>query len=87
MILPLTMNEAKMHYGDLTEKEIKVLEYIRTGGEVSSADIQNYFGLEQKPVARILGKLKENAYIESVGQARNTRYKVKESGQESGQSV
>ena len=87
IILPLTMNEAEALYGDLTEKEIKILEFIRTGGEVSSTDIQKYFDLEQKPVARILGKLKEKAYVESVGLARNTRYRAIESGQESGQNV
>ena len=87
MILPLTMDGAVGLYGNLSEKEIKVLEYIRTRGETSSADIQTHFGLVQKPVSRILTKLKENDYIESIGQARNTRYRVKESGQESGQNV
>lgn len=78
--LPLSMQVAESMYGDLSEKEIKVLEYIRTKGEATSADIQSYYGLEQKPVARILTKLKEKKYIESVGQARNTRYKAIESG-------
>ena len=79
--LPLSMKVAESIYGDLSEKEIKVLEYIRTKGEATSADIQSYYGLEQKPVSRILTKLKDKKYIESVGQARNTRYKVVESGQ------
>lgn len=81
MKLPLSMKVAESIYGDLSEKEIKVLEYIRTKGEATSADIQSYYGLEQKPVSRILTKLKDKKYIESVGQARNTRYKVVESGQ------
>ena len=87
VILPLTMDVAETMYGDMSEKEIKVLEYIRTNGEVSSAMIQDFFSLEQKPVSRVLTKLKENNYIESIGQARNTRYRVKESRQESGQDV
>jgi len=87
MTLPLTMDDAEMMYGDLSEKEIKVLEFIRISKEVSSADIQKQYGLEQKPVSRLLAKLKDKGYIESIGQARNTRYIVKESRQESGQSV
>jgi len=71
----------------LSEKEIKVLEYIRTNGEVSSAMIQDYFSMAQKPVSRVLTKLKEKNYIESIGLARNTRYRVKESRQESGLNV
>jgi hypothetical protein len=43
--------------------------------------------MEQKPVSRIVAKLKEKNYIVSEGQARNTVYKVNESRQESGQSV
>ena len=87
MVLPLTMNDAGKMYGDLSEKELKVLEFIRVHGEVSSAEIQKQYGLEQKPVSRILAKLKDKSYIESVGQARNTRYRVIGSRQESGQNV
>lgn len=81
VVLPLTMDVAETMYNDLSEKEIKVYEYIRTHGEVSSGEIQEYYGLEQKPVSRILTKLKDNAYIESVGKARNTKYRVCESRQ------
>ena len=87
MVLPLTMNDAGKMYGDLSEKELKVLEFIRVHGEVSSAEIQKQYGLEQKPVSRILAKLKDKSYIESVGQARNTRYRVIGSRRESGQNV
>ena len=87
VILPLTMQAAQTMYSDLTEKEIKVLEFIRMNGEVSSADIQEHFGFEQKPASRIIAKLREKGYITSIGKARNTRYKTIESGQESGQSV
>ena len=86
-VLPLTMEVAEMMYGDLTEKEIKVLEYIRITGLTSSLDIQKHFNKEQKPVSRIISKLKKKNYIFSEGQARNTVYKVNESRQESGQSV
>ena len=75
VILPLSMQGAEYLYGDLSEKEIKVLEFIRTRVEVSSSEIQDYYGLEQKPVSRLLTKLKEKNYIVSIGQARNTRYK------------
>ncbi len=81
------MEVAETMYGDLSEKEIKVLEYIRVKGSASSADIQKHFDMEQKPVSRIVAKLKEKNYIVSEGQARNTVYKVNESRQESGQSV
>lgn len=87
IVLPFTMAVAETLYGVLSEKEIKVLEYLRTNGEVSSAMIQDYFGMAQKPVSRILTKLKENNYIESIGIARNTKYRVKESRQESAQNV
>ena len=87
MVLPLTMDDAGEMYGDLSEKELKVLEFIRVHGEVSSSDIQRQYDLEQKPVSRILAKLKDKSYIESIGQARNTRYRVIESRQESGQNV
>lgn len=87
IVLPLTMAVAETLYGDLSEKEIKVLEFIRTNGAVSSAMVQDYMRMEQKPVSRILTKLKENNYIKLIGQARNTRYRVKESRQESGQDV
>lgn len=83
IVLPLTMAVAETLYGALSEKEIKVLEYIRTNGEVSSVMIQDYFSMAQKPVSRVLTKLKENNYIESIGLARNTKYRVKESRQES----
>lgn len=86
-VLPLTMEVADTMYGDLSEKEIKVLEYIRMTGSTSSADIQKHFDMEQKPVSRIIAKLKEKNYIVSEGQARNTIYKVNGSRQESGQSV
>lgn len=86
-VLPLTMEVADTMYGDLSEKEIKVLEYIRMTGSTSSADIQKHFDMEQKPVSRIIVKLKEKNYIVSEGQARNTIYKVNGSRQESGQSV
>lgn len=62
IILPLTMQEAKTIYSDLTEKEIKVLEYIRMNGDASSADIQDHFGFEQKPALRIITKLREKGY-------------------------
>ena len=87
IVLPLTMAAAETLYGDLSEKEIKILEYIRTNGEVSSTMIQYYFKMMQKSVSRVLIKLKENNYIESIGLARNTKYRVKESRQESGQNV
>ena len=86
-VLPLTMEVADTMYGDLSEKEIKVLEYIRMTGSTSSADIQKHFDIEQKPVSRIIAKLKEKNYIVSEGQARNTIYKVNGYRQESGQSV
>ena len=76
-----------IRHGDLTEKEIKVLEYIRITGLTSSLDIQKHFDMEQKPVSRIITKLKEKNYIVSEGLARKTVYKVNESRQESGQTV
>lgn len=76
VILPLTMQEAKTMYSDLTEKEIKVLEFIRMSGDASSVDIQERFGFEQKPALRIITKLREKGYISSIGKARNTRYKA-----------
>jgi ATP-dependent DNA helicase RecG len=81
MVLPLTMDAAETMYNDLSEREIKVYEFIRTHEEVSSGEVQKYFNLEQKPVSRILTKLKEKAYIESVGKARNTKYRMCESRQ------
>ena len=86
-VLPLTMEVAETMYGDLSEKEIKVLEFVRMNGSSSSADIQKHFKLEQKPVSRIINRLKEKNYIVPEGKARNTVYKVNESRQESGQSV
>ena len=86
-VLPLTMEVAGSMYGDLSEKEIKVLEFIRMKGSASSSDIQNHFNIEQKPVSRIITKLKDKGYIVSEGKARNTMYKVIESRQESGQGV
>jgi len=86
-ILPLSMEVAETMYGDLSEKELKVLEYIRVTGLTSSSDIQKHFDMEQKPVSRIITKLKEKNYIFSEGKARNTVYKVNESRQESGQRV
>lgn len=43
--------------------------------------------MEQKPVSRIITKLKEKNYIFSEGKARKTVYKVNELRQESGQGV
>ena len=86
-VLPLTMAVAETIYGDLSEKEIKVLEYIRITGLTSSLDIQKHFDMEQKPVSRIITKLKEKNYIASEGKARKTVYKVNELRQESGQIV
>ena len=86
-VLPLTMKEAVTIYGNLSEKEIKVYEFIRMEGTVSSSDIQKHFNIEQKPASRIITKLKDKKYIVSEGQARNTVYKVNESRQESEQSV
>ena len=83
IVLPLTMTVAESFYSDLIEKEIKVLDFIRTRGEVSSPMIQDFFGLGQKAVSRILAKLREQDYIELIGAARNTRYRAKESRQES----
>lgn len=86
-VLPITMRDAEAMYNDLSEKEIKVFEYIRMNGVVTSGDIQSHYSLEQKPVSRILAKLKEKFYIESIGKARNTRYRVKNSGRDIGQDV
>lgn len=83
-VLPLTMEVAETMYGDLSEKEIKVLEYIRVKGSASSADIQKHFDMEQKPVSRIIAKLIGKKYIISEGKARNTVYKVYESRQKLG---
>ena len=83
IVLPLTMTVAKSLYSDLKENEIKVLDFIRARGEVSSPAIQDYFELGQKAVSRILAKLREQNHIELIGAARNTKYRAKESRQES----
>jgi predicted HTH transcriptional regulator len=86
-VLPLSMKEAEAIYSDLSPNEIKVLEFIRLKGEVSSPEIQEYMGIEQRPAARILEKLMNKHYVASTGHARNTRYIARESRQESRQDV
>ena len=79
-ILPLSMDEAEMMYGDLNEKEVKVLEFIRIKGEVSNAEIQKEFGIERWQVSRIFAKLREKGYVVVEGKTRGTVYRVNESG-------
>lgn len=76
-VLPLTIEESEKIYGDITEKEIKVLEYIRSQTEISSGAIQNHFNITQRTAARLLQELKKKGYIVSVGNGPSTRYKVK----------
>ena len=84
-ILPLTMEVAETMYGDLSEKEIKVLEYIRINEPVTRSDIETLLGIDNKKAVRILNKLIDKGVIISQGKSRGVTYSV--SGQFSGQSV
>ena len=85
--LPLSMKAAEATYGDLSPNEIKVLEFIRLNGDVSSLDVQKHMNIEQRQAARILEKLMTKHYVASTGRARSTRYIAVESRQESRQDV
>ena len=84
-ILPLSMEVAETMYGDLSEKEIKVLEYIRINEPVTRSDIETLLGIDNKKAVRILNKLIDKGVIISQGKSRGVTYSV--SGQFSGQSV
>lgn len=84
-ILPLSMAVAETMYGDLSEKEIKVLEYIRINEPVTRSDIETLLGIDNKKAVRILNKLIDKGVIISQGKSRGVTYSV--SGQFSGQSV
>ena len=76
---------AETMYGDLSEKEIKVLEYIRINEPVTRSDIETLLGIDNKKAVRILNKLIDKGVIISQGKSRGVTYSV--SGQFSGQSV
>lgn len=84
-ILPLSMEVAETMYGDLSEKEIKVLEYIRINEPVTRSNIETLLGIDNKKAVRILNKLIDKGVIISQGKSRGVTYSV--SGQFSGQSV
>lgn len=84
-VLPLTMEVAETMYGDLSEKEIKVLEYIRINEPVTRSDIETLLSIDNKKAVRILNKLIDKGVIISQGKSRGVTYSV--SGQFSGQDV
>ena len=84
-VLPLTMEVAETMYGDLSEKEIKVLEYIRMNEPVTRSAIEMLLDIDNKKAVRILNKLIDKGVIMSHGRSRGITYSV--SGQFSGQGV
>ena len=83
--LPLSMKAAESIYGDLSEKEIKVLEYIRANEPVIRSDIETLLDIDNKKAVRMLNKLIEKGLIMSHGKSRGITYSV--SGQFSGLDV
>lgn len=83
--LPLSMKAAESIYGDSSEKEIKVLEYIRTNEPVIRSDIETLLDIDNKKAVRMLNKLIEKGLIMSHGKSRGITYSV--SGQFSGLDV
>jgi len=58
----------------LTEKQIKIIEFIQRNGRITSGDIQKMFNISRPAAYKIIKKLKELEIIESKGAGKEIYY-------------
>ena len=61
----------------LTEKQIKIIEFIQRNGRITSGDIQKMFNISRPAAYKIIKKLKELEIIEQKGAGKGIYYVVK----------
>jgi Fic family protein len=63
---------------ELTQRQIKILEWIREKGKVTNKDLQAMFRISRQAVLKEISKLIEMELIELVGKGRGAYYRIKE---------
>jgi len=61
----------------LTERQMKIIEFIQRNGSITSSDIQKMFNISRPAAYKIIKKLKELEIIEQKGSGREIYYVVK----------
>ena len=74
MVFTLPLVEKVEKIDNLTEREVRGLDFIRINGRVSRKQYEEYFGLTEKTAGRDLDKLFKEGYIDKDGKGKNVVY-------------
>ena len=78
VMLPLTYEAAiSVTQDELSEPEIKYIDYIRMFGPITRKDFELYASVDRKKAERILSRLVEKGLILREGNTRATKYRIK----------
>ncbi len=75
-LLRILLPKVTLHYGELTEREKTVVEFLRSKGPVTRAEVQDYLGKSYSTAINVLRALETKRVVLKEGAGRDTRYRL-----------
>ncbi len=75
-LLRILLPKVTLHYGELTEREKTVVEFLRSKGPVARSEVQDYLGKSYSTAINVLRSLETKRVVVKEGAGRDTRYRL-----------
>lgn len=75
--VPEKCRKVPQEYRDLSEQEMKIIEYIKNNGKITSREVENLIGVKNRRAREILKEMIDLKVIVRKGRGKNTYYSLK----------
>lgn len=75
-LLRILLPKVTLHYGELTEREKAVVEFMRSKGAVTRSEVQNFLAKSYSTAINVLRSLVAKRVVAKEGEGRDTRYRL-----------